>query len=87
MTLGAVAIKFKAIVHGQVIELPPGVQLPDGSEVTIDVEAMPIGDDDQTQLAKLQQLFGCWRDQPDLVEIFEQVDRDRHSDLGRSIDL
>ena len=77
-------MKLKAIVHGQIVELPSGVQLPEGLEVTIELEAMPLGDDDQIRLAKLQQLFGCWRDQTDLVEIFEQIDRDRQADLGRS---
>ncbi len=38
------------------------------------------------RLTKLQQLFGCWRDQPDLVEIFQDIESDRRSDLGRSMD-
>jgi hypothetical protein len=45
------------------------------------------GDRDVDRLAKLQQLFGCWRNQTDLGEIFAQIDRDRHTDLGRELDL
>jgi hypothetical protein len=80
-------MKLKAIVHGQIIELPPDIQLSEGSEVTIDLDVTPVRDDDRKRLAKLQELFGCWRDQTDLVDIFEQIDRDRHRDLGRSIEL
>jgi hypothetical protein len=77
-------MKLKGIVRGQVIELPLGTELPDGTEVTIDVEQTAQHRDVQERLAKIQQLFGCWRDQPDLMEIFAQIDRDRHADLGRS---
>jgi hypothetical protein len=79
-------MKFKGIVRGQVIELPQDTALPDGTEVTIDLTptAQPL--DVQERLAKIQELFGCWRDQPDLMEIFAEIDRDRHADLGRSVE-
>jgi hypothetical protein len=79
-------MKLKGIVRGQVIELPQGTALPDGTEVTIDVTPMVQPLDVQERLAKIQQLFGCWRDQPDLVEIFAEIDRDRHADFGRSVE-
>ncbi len=78
-------MKLKGIVRGQVIELPQGTALPDGTEVTIDLTPMVQPIDVQERLAKIQELFGCWRDQPDLMEIFAEIDRDRHADLGRAI--
>jgi hypothetical protein len=46
-----------------------------------------VDDRNVDRLAKLQQLFGCWRDQTDLGQIFAQIDQDRHTDLGRELDL
>ncbi len=79
-------MKLRGIVRGQVIELPQGTALPDGTEVTIDLTPTGQPLDVQERLAKIQELFGCWRDQPDLMEIFAEIDRDRHADLGRSVE-
>jgi hypothetical protein len=79
-------MKLKGIVRGQIIELPQVTELPDGTEVTIDLTPTVQSLDVQERLAKIQQLFGCWRDQPDLMEIFAEIDRDRHADLGRSVE-
>jgi hypothetical protein len=79
-------MKLKGIVRGQMIELPQITELPDGTEVTIDLTPTVQPLDVQERLAKIQQLFGCWRDQPDLMEIFAEIDRDRHTDLGRSVE-
>jgi hypothetical protein len=54
--------------------------------VTVDLTPTVQPLDVQERLAKIQQLFGCWRDQPDLMEIFAEIDRDRHTDLGRSVE-
>jgi hypothetical protein len=76
-------MKLKGIVRGQVIELPQVTELPDGTEVTIDFTPVVQKLDGQERLAKIQQFFGCWHDQPDLIEIFAEIDRDRHMDFGR----
>jgi hypothetical protein len=41
---------------------------------------------DEERLARINQVFGAWKDQPDLVEIFAEIDRDRHAYRGRQID-
>jgi hypothetical protein len=41
---------------------------------------------DGERLARLNQLFGAWKDQPDLMENFGQIDRERHAYRGRQID-
>ena len=38
------------------------------------------------RLELLNQLFGAWANQPDLDEIFAQIERDRHTYQGRQID-
>jgi hypothetical protein len=42
--------------------------------------------DDEERLAKLNQLFGTWKDQPDLDANFAAIDRERHAYRGRPID-
>jgi hypothetical protein len=41
---------------------------------------------DEERLARLNQLFGAWKDQPDLAEKFAEIDRERHAYQGRQID-
>ncbi|WP_373525331.1 hypothetical protein [Nostoc sp.] len=38
------------------------------------------------QLARLNQLFGAWKNQPELTEIFTEIDQQRHTYQGRTID-
>ncbi|MGH1393966.1 MAG: hypothetical protein ACRAVC_08025 [Trichormus sp.] len=38
------------------------------------------------RLAQLNQLFGAWQDQTDLIDIFADLDQQRHSYHGRVID-
>jgi hypothetical protein len=65
-------MKLKGIVRGQAIEILEEMLLPEGAEVTIDIKT--ANDDDAIRLAKIQKLFGCWQDQPDLIAAFEQSD-------------
>jgi hypothetical protein len=79
-------MKLKGVVRDRVIELPLGTELPDGTEVTIDVTSPVQPVDVEERRAKIQQLFGCWRDQADLVEIFGVIEHDRRMDFGRSVE-
>ena len=40
----------------------------------------------EERLARINQMLGAWKDQPDLLEIFAEIDRDRHAYRGRQID-
>ncbi|MBR8839355.1 MAG: hypothetical protein DSM106950_36470 [Stigonema ocellatum SAG 48.90 = DSM 106950] len=87
-------MKIRGIKRGQTIELlEPVNNIPDGTEIVVDLEPpstkraefeKPLTDEER--LAKLNQLFGAWKDQPELMEIFAEIDKDRHADRGRSID-
>ena len=39
------------------------------------------------KLAKLNKLFGSYKNQPDLTSIFIEIDQQRHAYQGRTIDL
>lgn len=38
------------------------------------------------RLRRLNELFGLWRNQPELDNIFAEIDRERHAYQGRKID-
>ena len=40
---------------------------------------------DEERLVQLNQLFGAWNNQPDLEQIFVQIDHDRHRYQGREM--
>lgn len=87
-------MKVKGIKRGQTIELLEQIEsIPDGSEVLIDLELTSSNKSgwkspltNEERLTKLNQLFGVWKDQPELLEIFAEIDRERHAYQGRKID-
>lgn len=87
-------MKVRGIKRGQNIEILEQLNnIPDGTEIIIDVEfiANPITEPqppltDSERLARLNQLFGAWKNQPELTEIFTEIDQQRHTYQGRTID-
>lgn len=88
-------MKIKGIKRGQTIELLEQINnIPDGTEILVELEITPtkISETkqpltDEERLARLNKLFGAWKDQPDLMEIFTEIDEQRHAYRGRVIDL
>jgi len=79
-------VKIKGIKRGQIIELLESINIPDGVEIMMEVEfEQPLNE--QERLTKLNQIFGAWKNQPDLDEIFAEIDTERHADRGRAIEL
>lgn len=87
-------MKIKGIKRGKTIELLEQINhIPDGAEIIVDVVILPNKTSETTQtlneeerLSKLNQLFGIWQHQPELVEIFAEIDEQRHAYRGRTID-
>ena len=87
-------MKIKGIKRGKTIELLETINdIPDGAEIIVDVAILPnqISETTQTlneeeRLSRLNQLFGVWQDQPELVETFAEIDEQRHAYRGRTID-
>ncbi|MFN7415992.1 MAG: hypothetical protein ACK5RT_19255 [Dolichospermum sp.] len=84
-------MKVRGIKHGQNIELLEQLNnIPDGTEIMIDLEFIEkqipepkIHLTEEEKLAKLNKLFGAWKNQPDLTEIFAEIDQQRHTYEGR----
>jgi hypothetical protein len=87
-------MKIKGIKRGQTIELLEQINnIPDGTEIIVELEIAPTQINekkqpltDEERLARLNKLFGAWKDQPDLMEIFTEIDEQRHAYRGRVID-
>ena len=87
-------MKIRGIKRGQTIELLNQLDsIPDGAEITVELlisstesaEAkQPLTDEER--LARLNELFGAWKNQPELIEIFAEIDQKRHAYRGRAID-
>jgi hypothetical protein len=60
----------KGKIHGTTIELDQPVLLPDGTEIEVEIRV--------DRLTHLERAFGGWRDDPQLDQAFDQIDRDRH---------
>ncbi len=41
---------------------------------------------EEERLARINQVLGAWKDQPDLMKIFAEIDQERHAYRGRKID-
>jgi hypothetical protein len=79
-------MQIKGIKRGNIIEISENLNIPDGSEVLIEVPESPRISNEE-RLKRLHQVFGLWKYETELGEIFAEIDRDRHSYLGREIDF
>jgi len=86
-------MKVKGIKQGKTIELLENIDIPDGIEITVEIELDTTegssnisSSSEQERLEKLNRLFGAWSNQPDLDEIFAEIDQERHTDVGREIE-
>jgi hypothetical protein len=87
-------MKIRGIKRGQTIELLEQIHsIPDGAEIIVNLElpatrtvVAKLDLTDEQRLAKLNQLFGVWQDQTELIDIFAEINQQRHTYQGRVID-
>lgn len=87
-------MKIRGIKRGQTIELLEQIDsIPDGAEIIVylQLSSIELAEakqllTDEERLARLNQVFGVWKDQPELMEIFAEIDQERHAYRGRAID-
>ncbi|MBD2595939.1 hypothetical protein H6G74_16605 [Nostoc spongiaeforme FACHB-130] len=88
-------MKIRGIKRGQSIEILEEINnIPDGTEMILEIgfikgqiKATESELTDEARLARLNQLFGAWENQPELTEIFAEIEQQRHTYRGRNIDL
>lgn len=78
-------MKVRAIKRGQIIELLEQINdISDNTEILVELQAPSASTTGKAltndeKLAKLNQLFGAWKDDTELIEIFTEIDKDRHA--------
>jgi len=77
-------MQVKGIKRGKTIELLQDIDLPDGVEITVEVKTVPILSLSE-RLNRLRAIFGAWQNQPELDEIFSEIDKERHNYQGRKM--
>jgi hypothetical protein len=77
-------MQVRGIKRGKTIELLQDVDLPDGVEIILEVKTQMVLSLSE-RLQRLKALFGAWQNQPDLDEIFTEMDEKRHQYRGREI--
>lgn len=81
-------MKIKGIKRGQTIQLLQKLDtINDGQEVFLEVSPIhPLSHlTPKERLQRINTILGAWKNQPDLIEIFAEINRERHTDYGREI--
>lgn len=74
-------MKIKGIIKDNTVQLPEAITIPNGTEVTLEISDRSLSSAvDQWQ--RLQQVAGAWKDDPEIEEVFAEIDRERHADRG-----
>lgn len=73
-------MRVRGIVHGKTIELLEALPIPDGLEIFIETPDNLSPELDE-KWQQLQAIIGAWKDDEEIVEIFNEIDRERHSKL------
>ncbi|MCY7275043.1 MAG: hypothetical protein LH702_15240 [Phormidesmis sp. CAN_BIN44] len=81
-------MKVKGIKRGQIIELIEVLDVPDGEQVTVEVSRVhPLSQlTPKERQMRIDSALGGWKNDPNLDNIFAEIDRERHADRGRQID-
>lgn len=84
-------MKIKGIKRGQTIELLEQVDnITDGEEIVVEIYPVtfrPLPNlSPQERQNRIKQALGGWQNDPEIDTIFAEIDRERHSYRGRSID-
>lgn len=81
-------MKIKGIKQGQTIQLLQQLDtINDGQEIFLEVSPIhPLSHlNPEERLQRINAILGAWKDQPELIEIFAEINRERHADYGREI--
>lgn len=79
-------MKIKGIIRGKTIELAEQLPIPEGLEICIEIPDN-LTTDPEGKWEKLQAIIGVWKDNQEIAEIFTDIDRERHADLGQPINF
>jgi antitoxin (DNA-binding transcriptional repressor) of toxin-antitoxin stability system len=71
-------MKIKGIKRGKIIELSEEVNIPDGSEVLIEIQETQLISEEEKR-KRLHELLDSWEAREEFVELLTALDRKRHA--------
>ncbi len=75
-------ITVKSRIEKGWIRLPKKVRLPNGTQIIVKIEPMLKTKD---KLKIISELSGSWSGDPNIMSIFEELENERHHDIGREV--
>lgn len=72
-------MKIKGIKRGQTIELLEAINLPDNSEVIIEIKANQLNSEEEKR-KRLQELLSDWKNTEEFVQILTELHKERQAD-------
>ncbi len=75
-------ITVKSRIEKGWIRLPKKVRLPNGTQIIVKIEPMLKTKD---KLKIISELSGSWSSDPTIMSIFEELENERHHDIGREV--
>lgn len=75
-------ITVKSKIEKGTIRIPRRLGLPDGTRVVVRIELMRKT---STKQKIISELSGSWSNDPSLIPIFKEIEKERHSYLGREV--
>ncbi len=77
-------MQITGIKRGKTIELPEELDLPDGQAIAVEI-IETRSQTEETKAETVPEVFGAWKDDREIKEIFAEIDRERHLYRGREI--
>ncbi|NER52857.1 MAG: hypothetical protein F6J92_40710 [Symploca sp. SIO1A3] len=71
-------MKVKGIIRGKTIELVESLPVTDGLEIVIEISDSPPVESDE-KWEQLQAIIGVWKNDQEIIEIFDEINRERHA--------
>jgi predicted DNA-binding antitoxin AbrB/MazE fold protein len=75
-------ITVKSKIEKGSIRLPKKVGLPDGTRVIVRIEPVL---ETKKKVKIISELSGAWSDDPTIINIFKEIEEERHRYFGREV--
>jgi hypothetical protein len=77
-------ITVKSKIEKGSIRLPKKVAIPDGTRVIVRIEPVI---ESKEKLRIISELSGAWSEDPTIINIFKEIEQERHRYFGREVSL
>ena len=79
-------MKIKAIKKGNSLQLKENINVPDGQEIIIFIDDYELQSQKKSvKWEDFEEVIGAWKDDEEITQIFEEINQERHQDLGREV--